>query len=123
MSNYPVREVYVRHTTIGEVDFNGMTCLDVIKEVQKYIKEFGETVFFDYYYDYNGSTASLKVKETESDESFAQRVAEYEKERAESKEKALKSQAKAKEAADKASKAKEDQERKLLKKLKEKYGE
>lgn len=122
MSNYPVREVRIVEAT-GEVDFDGMTCLDVIEELQKCVKQFGETVFFDYYYDYDGNKASLKVKETESDESFAQRVAEYEQERAEAKEKALKAQAKVKDAADKAAKAKEDQERKLLKKLKEKYGE
>lgn len=122
MINYPVHEVRTVDAT-GEVNFDGMTCLDVIKELQKYVEEFGETVFFDYYYDYNGSTASLKVKETESDESFAQRVAEYEQERAEAKEKALRAQSKAKEVAAKAAKEKEDQERKLLKDLKEKYGE
>lgn len=122
MSNYPVREVRTVNAA-GEVDFDGMTCLDVIKELQKYVEEFGETVFFDYYYDYDGNRASLKVKETESDESFAQRVAEYEQERAEAKKEALRAQSKAKDVADKAAKDKENQERKLLKKLKEKYGD
>lgn len=122
MSNYPVREVRIVDAT-GEVDFDGMTCLAVIEELQKCVKQFGETIFFDYHYDYDGSEVSLKVKETESDESFAQRVAEYEQERAEAKKKALREQAKAKEVADKAAKDKENQERKLLKELKEKYGE
>lgn len=122
MSNYPTR-IVMEKEVVERIDFDGQTVLEVIKELQSYVEAYGDTVFFDYYYGYDGGNASLCIKEMECDESFDQRVKEYEQERASAKEKALRKATKAKEVADKAAKDKENQERKLLKELKEKYGE